>query len=253
MNAHEKYLFDLQGVLQVENALDAAQLERINALVDENLAPLGDVANKRFGQLLAWDRLFLELIDNARLATHLEEIIGPRFRLDHDYLDVIRPAADGQAQLGPIGASLHGGSTPFDAGQYFTFRDGRMFNGLTVVAYNLRDVHPGDGGFACVPGSHKSNYSYPNDWRDLTQNEAQPFVRAMTGPAGSAVIFTEALTHGTLPWRGADERRTLFFKFSPHNSSWSRRYYDADDWASRYGELTDRQRAILEAPSARYK
>ena len=53
MTEHEKYLFDLQGVLLVKNALDAAQLERINALVDENLAPLGDIANKRFGQLLA--------------------------------------------------------------------------------------------------------------------------------------------------------------------------------------------------------
>jgi len=32
-------------------------------------------------------------------------------------------------------------------------RDGRMANGLTVVAYNLKDVNPGDGGFACVPGT----------------------------------------------------------------------------------------------------
>ncbi len=252
MNAQEKYLFDLQGFLLVENALDAAQLQTLNALVDAQLAPLGDAPTKRFGQLLSWNRLLFDLIDNARLKSHLEEIIGPRFRLDHEYLDVIRPSKDGQAQLSPIGAGLHGGSTPFDAGQYFTFRDGRMFNGLTVVAYNLRDVQPGDGGFACVPGSHKSNYVYPGEWRDLSANETQPFVRAVTGPAGSAVIFTEALTHGALPWRGADERRTLFFKFSPHTSSWSRRYYNADEWAERYGEITDRQRAILEAPSARY-
>jgi hypothetical protein len=48
-----------------------------------------------------------------------------------------------------------------------------MYNGLTAVAYNLTDVNPGEGGFGCIPGSHKSK-------------------------AGTAIIFTEALTHGTL-------------------------------------------------------
>jgi len=67
------------------------------------------------------------------------------------------------------------------------------------------------------------------------------------------VIFTEALTHGALPWRGAGERRTLFFKYSPHPLSWSRRYYNANEWSALYGDLTERQRALLEPPSARHK
>ena len=33
-----------------------------------------------------------------------------------------------------------------------------MRNGLTVFVFNLTDVGQGDGGFACVPGSHKSNF-----------------------------------------------------------------------------------------------
>ena len=60
-------------------------------------------------------------------------------------------------------------------------------------------------------------------------------------------VFTEALTHGTLPWLGT-ERRTLFYKYSPCTLSWARDYYDA----SRYSGLTERQQAILEAPNARY-
>ncbi|MCL4505964.1 MAG: phytanoyl-CoA dioxygenase family protein, partial [Chloroflexi bacterium] len=138
------------------------------------------------------------------------------------------------------------GATPFDPSQYFHFQDGRMYNGLTVVAYNLRDVNPGDGGTGCVPGSHQSNYPYPNDWREL--DHLQPFMRAITGPAGSAIIFTEALTHGTLPWKGQGERRTIFYKYSPHPVSWAAHYIDA----GRYPDLTERQRAILEAPNARY-
>jgi len=76
----------------------------------------------------------------------------------------------------------------------------------------------------------------------------QPFKRAVSGPAGTAIIFTEALTHGTVPWTGKNERRTLFFKYSPPAISWAAQYYDADQ----HEGLTERQRAILEPPNARY-
>ena len=99
-----------------------------------------------------------------------------------------------------------------------------MHNGLSVVAYNLKDVGPYDGGFGCVPGSHKSNYGFPDEWKEM--EEPGPLVERVTGPAGTAIIFTEALTHGTLPWAGADERRTIFFKYSPHSVSWSADYFD---------------------------
>ena len=70
----------------------------------------------------------------------------------------------------------------------------------------------------------------------------------MTGKAGTAVIFTEALTHGTMPWHG-DERRTVFYKYSPNSVSWYAEYYEAE----KYEGLTERQQQILEAPNARYR
>lgn len=243
MNDHERYLFDLQGFLAIPNALDAAQLAELNRLWDERIAAEtdGDMTTHRWGNILEWGKPFLDLIDNPRISPYLAALLGDRFRLDHDYADLIRSGK------GPIGTRLHGGGAPFDPSQYYKFQGDRMYNGLTVVAYNLRDVNEGDGGFGCVPGSHKSNLPFPEEWKEL--EHFQPFMRAVTGPAGTAVIFTEALTHGTLPWQGKGERRTLFYKFSPHPISWSARYYHAEQ----YEGLTDRQRAILEAPNARYR
>jgi ectoine hydroxylase-related dioxygenase (phytanoyl-CoA dioxygenase family) len=242
MNEQERFLFDLQGFLVVPNALNADELARLNAAVDEeieqNTAP--DMRTHRFGGLLARGTTFHFLIDNPRITPYLDELLGANFRLDHDYADVIRTGK------GPIGTTLHGGATPFDPSQYFRYDNGRMHNGLMVVAYNLKDVNPGDGGFAGVPGSHKSNYPFPKEWRDL--DDPHPCVARVTGPAGAAILFTEALTHGTLPWHGKHERRTVFFKYSPYPVSWSARYYNPDE----YEGLTDRQRAILEAPNARY-
>lgn len=242
MNAHEKYLFDLQGFITIPNALSSEQLEALNAIWDQKIAQDMDAGSntQRWVGLLDWGQPFLDLIDNSAISPYLTELLGENFRLDHDYADLIRSGK------GPIGTRLHGGGFPYDPGQYYHFKGERMYNGLTVVAYNLRDVHPGDGGFGCVPGSHKSNFPFPDEWREL--ETLHPFMRAVTGSAGTAIIFTEALTHGTLPWTGAGERRTLFFKYNPFPISWSARYYDADQYAT----LTERQIAILEAPNARY-
>jgi hypothetical protein len=243
MNNYERYLFDLQGFITVPDALDAAQISELNRILDEHIAAdiTPETPTKRWGDLLSWDKAYRDLIDNSRITPYLDEIIGKNFRLDHDYADLIRKGK------GPIGTRLHGGSTPFDPSQFYHFQNGRFYNGLTVVAYNLCDVNLGDGGFGCVPGSHKSNYPFPDEWKEL--ENFQPFMRAVTGPAGTAIIFTEALTHGTLPWHGAGERRTLFYKYSPFAVSWSARYYNADN----YEGLTEAQQAILEAPNARYR
>ena len=70
-------------------------------------------------------------------------------------------------------------------------------------------------------------------------------MQAVTGPAGTALLFTEALTHGALPWSGAGERRTLFYKYHHHGASWASIYPVPDGLA-----VTERQARILEPPHA---
>ena len=77
---------------------------------------------------------------------------------------------------------------PFDPAQYYTVAQGQIHSGLVVVAYNLRDVGPTDGGFAAVPGSHKANYQFPADWVELDTTDPRPWLRRVTGPAGTAII-----------------------------------------------------------------
>jgi ectoine hydroxylase-related dioxygenase (phytanoyl-CoA dioxygenase family) len=239
LSQEERYLFDLHGYLVVREALTAQQVTVLNEILDERLADADATeAEMTFGDLLKWGKPFLDLLDNPRIVPYLEELVDPYFRLDHDYAVVLRSGA------GPL--ALHGGGSPVDMSQYYLFRDGRPWNGLTVVAYSLKDVNPGEGGFACVPGSHKANYPLPERFRSL-ESELPPWIVPVVAPAGSAIVFTEALTHGTLPWRGADERRTVFLKYSPHAVSWSSQYYNSND----YEGITDGQRAILEPPNSR--
>ena len=64
----------------------------------------------------------------------------------------------------------------------------------------LTDAPAGVGGFGCVPGSHKTNFSshsIPDAIRSFEQ--AAPYVEQVTSQAGDAILFTEALIHGTMP------------------------------------------------------
>ena len=178
--------------------------------MDERVSTDVDSDTLRRGDILSLGQAFFDLLDNPIVLPYLEELLGDDLRLDHVYIDIIRWG------LSPIGANLHGGGTPFNSTQFYHHQNGQMECGLSVAAFNLRDVGPEDGGFACVPGSHKGNYAIPSQWRDLSRS-LQSIVSKVTGPAGSVVIFTEALTHGPLPWTDEGEHRTVFS--TPHARS----------------------------------
>ena len=193
------------------------------------------------------------MFSSSRIQPGREDVCS--FRLDHMYLDLIEPPTAGsETTAGPIGTTLHRIGFP-DA--YYVVEEGRMYNGLLTVAYNLTDVDPALGGFACIAGSHRSALpGYFREralWKTLSEDATSGVtvpddVRRIGGPAGSAIIFTECLAHGTLPWRANHQRRTIFAKFNAHSTSYSSSYFDMADFK---GELTHRQWQILTAPSAR--
>jgi ectoine hydroxylase-related dioxygenase (phytanoyl-CoA dioxygenase family) len=167
---------------------------------------------------------------------YLKSLVGAKFRYDHGHALLMRAGAK---QLG-----LHGGSTPWDPAQEYRYRDGEMLNGLLVVSYALSDAGPDDGGFAVVPGSHKANFAVPRPF--ISFEKTGPWVLRVPVKAGDAIIFSEACTHGTWPWRAKHERRSLLYKFAPGHSAWASPYPSpADAPEIEYPEQLQR---ILDAP-----
>ena len=258
MTEQQRYLFDAMGYVVVEDALSSVQLKAINEIIDQKLVPdqLG-TSQIRWGCdpiqashphdhrcVLSMGKIFRDIIDNHPISALLKEVVGTNFRLDHDCLDVWRSMGQG-----PIGAKMHGGEVPWDSAQYYSVKGGRIHCGLVTVLYNLYDVDAALGGFACVPGSHKSEFPFPsslNDRRNLL-NDRNWFVR-VGGKAGTAIVFAEAMIHGALPWRSNQQRRTLFYKFNNGATAWSKYYYDAQRWP----DLSAAQKLILEPPNARH-
>lgn len=237
MNAKERYLFDIQGYLVIKDALKPAQIGALNAAIDRRQA----AGERIWSGFLEWEEPdFRNLILDPVVAPYLTAILGTHYRLDHEYAIIHR---QGARQL-----DLHGGATPYDPGQYYHVRNDIIYSGLVVVSYALTDIGPHDGGFCCIPGSHKANFPVPEEFE--TYKEMGPVVH-VPQEAGDVLIFTEALTHGTLPWQGEHERRSLLYKYSPTAISW--REYERS--ASLLNRVTPEQQKVLATPrsSDRYE
>lgn len=228
----DRYAFDCRGWLLLEDVLDRATVAELrSAIAAQGLpGPGPTVDRQRFSsqaEMLGWHQAFRDLLDHPVVLGVLAELIGPWVRLDHAYGIMMAP--------GTSGLSVHGPAEPFDPSQFHVWRGGRSWNGLVTCSWSLVDGRPGDGGFGCISGSHRAEAPRPDG--------AGALVEEVVAPAGSLLVFTEALAHCTVPWRGAEDRYAVLYKYSPGSSSWSRpRPVPADLEPL----LTPRQRLLLE-------
>jgi len=272
-------VFARQGYVVVPNVLNQQQLDELNQVYDQHILERekvqseGDTdvqkrrsigerekctttdrhGNTYVGRRL-WNKAYMDLIDNETMLPIVQEILGdpawghapahmpeelrPLFRLDHDNIHY-KPGRN-PADAPDVGGALHGGPSAWH---------------ITCV-YELKTVGPGDGGFGCVVGTHKpENYKklqnmdgdwkrnwVNTEWTSQLENWDQDVpVHRVEAKAGDCILFTEKLTHGTIPWAGRGERRTLFYKYVPFGMHHGDVAYDTND-----PELTERQKRILE-------
>ena len=258
MNETEKYLFDLHGYLVIERALSTDEVAAANTAIDYyvdriSIRPndlaygsttlVGETGRGDLSGMLTWEKpycdVYRQMIAHPRLTPYLQELIGPGFRLEG--LGIIT------MDQGAEGFWFHEGGEPFDRSRYYLYRNERMYCGMTNMAVQLTDVGSGNGGFACLPGSHKANYPCPGDIR-LYQAHQDRFIQ-VTAKAGDVVLIAECLTHGSLPWTADHQRRTAIIRYNPGMIAESTMGdYTPPNFIE---ELTPEQQAVISHPHYR--
>jgi len=266
----QQYLFDLQGYLVIEDALSADEVARLNRLIDEqNLPPPSE--STRFGSaptlasslvkaeaavpesrakadqtarvgsgFLAWGKPFCDLLDHPAIMPALRMRLGDAFRLDRLYgMNMAKGMSYGRLHADYGATAPQSGSQP---GEYYAFRANQIYEGFVVVAWALSDSGPEHGGFCCIPGSHKSNFKLPQQISD--EHDASPAVVIPEMPAGSVILFTESLTHGTATWHADHVRRSILYKYCVSHLAWTSKRVEAPPNI----ELTRRQKILLREP-----
>ena len=240
-----QYLFDLQGYVVIENALTQREVARLNALIDIQNLPSPE-AYPRFGSapdgpgFLDWGKPFCDLLDHPSILPVLRMRLGDAFRLDRLYgMYMTRGQSYGvlHADYGATAPQSNVGP-----GEYYAFRPNQIYEGFIVVAWALSDSGGERGGFCCIPGSHKSNYRLPRHVEDT--RHTSPIVVTPEMPAGSVILFTEALTHGTANWHADHQRRTLLYKYCVSHIAWKTTRVAHPPSV----ELTPRQQILLQEP-----
>lgn len=114
----------------------------------------------------------------------------------------------------------HGGSGYFNFcgnSHIYQMLPGKVHSGLTRVVWEINEVGPGDGGTMLLSGSHKAAYPRP----DSLSGRGSEMWDTYTCPAGSALIFTEALCHTGTQWTNEKRPRlSLFNLYNTVNSKW---------------------------------
>ncbi|MEM7029644.1 MAG: phytanoyl-CoA dioxygenase family protein, partial [Chloroflexota bacterium] len=241
----QKYFFDVTGYLVLEDLLprDHCQqlVDAVNRIAETPLADLPKGVRHsepspnevNVGDLTSADPLFADLIDLPPIVDILKEIIDPQLRLEISYGRIRRK--------GYGGLDLHGNGSGVDPIFSYQHFNGKIYSAHTVVAFNLTDVSEEEGGFVCIPGSHKANFPLPHDRRGFRDGKIdKALLRSVPCKAGSAVIFTEALSHGAAPWHSDRERVNLFYKYNHAGVKWR------NFWPSKEAleQMTPNQRAF---------
>jgi ectoine hydroxylase-related dioxygenase (phytanoyl-CoA dioxygenase family) len=244
MTDEQRYLFDLQGYLVLKNVLSAQQVAECNAALEnlEALTPERYPYGVSLGKPRTPSELYVsnvveaspvlhQLIDIAPVIDVIQEVSLGLYRLNHTYS--IHRWQTGYTYL-------HMGGTPLHPKATYTCANGKIFSLLTKAVFPVLNSRPEDGCFAVIPGSHKANFARP--WGNHP-DENPPLQPVMAEP-GDAIVFAEAIAHGSLVNTSARPRRTIYYCYSVgYMPDWTKLGLSFSDRFE--SQLTPRQREIV--------
>ncbi len=215
----ERFFFETQGYLVLERFLDSAHVAHLLEVAETAVArrrehqaagiPCTGMthvrgANTRIFYILGDDPAFLELLDWPPILPYVYGLLNEK---PHHH------ASDAIVEFGPVGRPMGWHIDGHDNG----------YRGLGCpipllqlkIGYYLTDMTaPGQGNLCVIPGSHRAPLG--PDPADLQRTELFPGAQQVCAPAGSAILFHNALWHSSGPWTRTDGVRKMLYYAYEH-------------------------------------
>lgn len=222
-STEEKFLFENNGYLVVENFLKPDHVARLLGALDRavvrrrvrreanpaeaRLTLVNGAKSTRILYILEDDPLFLELMGWPALLPYVREFIGPRAHYH---------ASDAIVEHGSELMSRKGGwhIDGHDEG-YRTLSSPVALLQLKVGYYLTDMTQPGNANLTVVPGSHRT--PHPPTREELGRRESVPGAVQVCAPAGSMILFHNALWHAAAPYASPEHRRTMLYYAYEHH------------------------------------
>ena len=212
------YLFDLNGFYHLKNVISKADIKNANNKIkkiessDSSKLPhnvsFGKKKNDKelyISNILEIDKIFEKFATLPIFTKLIKRVTGNSkfFRLNH---------AVAMTKLKKNSYTyLHMGNLPHHPKVFYFVKNGVIFSNITKILIPLCNNTNKDGGFAVIPGSHKSNFVRP--YNNNPKNNKSCLIHLDAKP-GDAVIFTEALAHGSMINQSNKVRRILSYMYT---------------------------------------
>jgi len=221
IDEQEFYFWDLCAYLVIRGVMDEEWLAAANEAIDVHTEQIERGSDAAHGaERLAGKGLsmltglldlpqphcepFRRMIANPALVQRLNWMSGSGFVLDSARAIIY--------EKGTSGHGLHSGPVPGSPRSIYALQNGRSYCETINVAWQLRDASPEDGGFMCIPGSHKCRYELPDIIRSL--EDERGLVKHVPMKAGDVVLFMgSAQIHGAYPWTNDTPRRGVIANY----------------------------------------
>lgn len=258
-SAMDDYLFDLQGFLLLKQALSKDEVKHLNDCVDK-IPPLKPQAwhgyihrqdhHEKFGvnlqQIYEAGKPFETLIDHPSWTQYVRHYVGGEGTFDYNhgplFIDenFFNKRGPGQA------ISLHSGGHEGTKRTQFRYYNGNFQCGQINILMALTDIGPGDGATMVIPGSHKANIKHPQFEESKYGEDSVDNIRGAVEvhmEAGDAILFVDAISHGSAERKNAGERRICVYRYGPSWGNFRFGYQPSPELLSR---LTPAQRQIVQ-------
>lgn len=262
----DEYLFDLRGYVLLPGLLTADEVVEGNTLFDTipRDLPRGgwhgwvqredhpEHRGASYQQIFELGGVFERMVDHWRYLNYLDRFVG-----GHDSHDRYHgPLAIDEAFFSVRGPGeaipIHSGGHERASRTGFSFHNGRFLCGEINVLTAFTDIGPGDGATMVIPGSHKSNLIHPafsrrdrvHEWSKEGGGSAEDVEGSIEVhmKAGDALLFVDALCHGSARRVNAGERRISVYRYG---SGWNRTRFGHQPSPETLARVNPVARAIL--------
>jgi ectoine hydroxylase len=234
----DRFIFDSWGYLLIEDVLSEAEVaecveasKRLHAGADK----WGQV-----GRGYESEPAFERLIDHPAVLPKVRGLYGDRFILQSGW-NTLQPAG------GTVGGWHQDGSGAYD------FKN----LGYPIPLIQLRASYlltdqsvPRSGNMELIPGSHRSKNPLPDEIRK--NRDDVPIGHVICAPAGSVLIFHNAVWHRTYAHDGDYDRYTMHYVYSPPWVRNSDRFANSPEFLEKTTELRRSLMGEFSRPDAPY-
>ena len=209
------YEFDLNGYIVLKNIIDKKKINKINKILKslEERKTTELPHNVFFGKeknqseayisnIIEADKEFEKIAIIPKILNIISHVTSNFFRLNHA-VAMIKYKKNTYTYL-------HMGNLPSHPKIFYFVKNTKIFSNVTKVLIPICNNTEKDGGFAVIPGSHKANFNRP--YNNNPKNNK--LLKHVDAKPGDAIIFTEALAHGSMTNKTNKVRRVLSYCYS---------------------------------------